>query len=215
MFQRRNPLPLLGRLRALVWPRKGWRRASVYLAHRVRRLPGTPYRIAAGFASGAAISFTPFIGLHFVGAAVLALVLRGNLMASAIGTAVGNPWTFPVIWLWIYTFGQWMLGGPATRELPETLSLNYIFQHPLEILWPMIIGGAPTAVVAWFVFFWPVRAAVARYQIARRKRIRRRLKALRARAKGREAATRDSGAREFGARKIGARGAAKGVSEVT
>ena len=211
----------MARLRDGLWPRKGWRRASTYLAHRVRRLPGTPYRIAAGFASGAAISFTPFIGFHFVGAAILAFFLRGNFMASAIGTVVGNPWTFPFIWFWIYSFGQWMLGGPVTRELPETLSLAYIFENPLEILWPMTVGGVPTAVAAWFAFFWPVRGTVARYQIARRKQIRRRRrKARRAAAKkeaarleaARQAADRQEAA---AAREVEAGGTAKGVSEVT
>ncbi len=183
MFQRRSPQPFLVRTRDLLWPRKGWRRASSYIAHRVRRLPGTPYRIAAGFASGAAISFTPFIGLHFVGGAVLAMALRGNLMASAIGTVIGNPWTFPIIWLWIYTFGQWLLGGEALTELPAALSLTYIFENPLEILWPMTVGGVPTAVAAWFAFFWPIRLAVFRYQRGRRKVMRRRARARRKAAK--------------------------------
>ena len=198
MFRRRNPLPIIHRARELLWPRTGWRRASTYIAHRVRRLPGTPYRIAAGFASGAAVSFTPFIGLHFVGAAALAFVLRGNLMASAIGTAIGNPWTFPFIWLWIYSFGQWLLGGNGSADLPEHLSLQYIFEHPLRILWPMCVGGIPTAVVAWFVFFWPARSAVARYQKARRRRIRRRIRAAKAKT----------------ARKATLASSSKGVSEV-
>ena len=181
MFQRRDPLPPLLQVRDFLWPRKGWRRTSSYIAHRVRRLPGTPYRIAAGFASGAAISFTPFIGLHFVGGALMALILRGSLMASAIGTAIGNPWTFPFIWAWIYTFGVWLLGAEAETELPDTLSFGYIFDRPLEILWPMTVGGVPTAVVAWFVFFWSVRGTVARYQFVRRRRMLRRARTLRRR----------------------------------
>lgn len=183
MFARRNPLPIHRRLAMFMWPRRGWRRASVYLAHRVGRLPGTPYRIAAGFACGAAISFTPFIGFHFAGAALLALLVRGNVIASALGTVVGNPWTFPVIWAWIYTLGQWLLGGPAVSELPERLSLHYIFQRPWDVLWPMTVGGIATAVVGWFAFFWPIRGAVAEYQAARRRRMRRKIRARRARAK--------------------------------
>ena len=115
MFKRRKPRPALQRLFDAVWPKGGWRRSGTYVAHRLRRLPGTPYRIAAGFASGAAISFTPFIGLHFILAVVLALVLRGNLIAAAIGTVVGNPWTFPIIWLWIYSLGTWLIGNDRNR----------------------------------------------------------------------------------------------------
>ncbi len=179
MLGRRHPLPIYRRVRELVWPSAGWHRASLYIAHRLRRLPGTPYRIAAGFACGAAISFTPFIGFHFVGAALLSLLLRGSLLASAIGTVVGNPWTFPFIWTWIYALGQWMLGGEVVSELPAVLSLTYIFERPLDVLWPMTVGGVPTSVAAWFAFFWPVRGAVAEYQHARRLLVRRKERSAR------------------------------------
>ncbi len=177
MFGRRNPLPVHHRVWSVVWPRAGWRRASRYMAHRVRRLPGTPYRIAAGVASGAAVSFTPFIGLHFVAAALLALLLRGNVVASAIGTAVGNPWTFPFIWTWIYTLGQWLMGADAASDFPATLDLDYIFERPLDVLWPMTLGALPTAVAVWIGFFWPVRGVVAEYQHVRHNRIRRKVRA--------------------------------------
>ena len=177
MFGRRHPLPIHRRAWALVWPGGGWRRAGLYVAHRLRRLPGTPYRIAAGFACGAAISFTPFIGFHFVGAALLSVLLRGSLLASAIGTVVGNPWTFPFIWTWIYALGQWLLGGEVVSVLPAALSLTYIFDRPLDVLWPMTVGGVPTAVAAWFAFFWPVRGAVAEYQHVRSRRVRKKTRA--------------------------------------
>jgi uncharacterized protein (DUF2062 family) len=175
MFGRRNPLPLSRRLIAALWPRGGFGRLGRYVGHRLGRLPGTPYRLAAGFACGAAVSFTPFIGLHFVGAALLALAMRGNLLASAIGTVVGNPWTFPFIWGWSYFFGQWLLGGSATFQLPENLTVEFIFDHVLDVLWPMTVGGLPTAVVVWFGFYWPVYRMVDQYQKARRRRIRRKV----------------------------------------
>jgi uncharacterized protein len=175
MFKRRNPLPLHKRAGEIVWPSGGWRRSGAYVAHRLRRLPGTPYRIAAGFASGAAISFTPFIGLHFVLAAVIAVLVRGNVIAAAIGTVVGNPWTFPFIWLWIYSLGSWVLGDHGLTELPEDLSFQ-IFENPMEVLLPMVVGGIPTAIAAWFVFFWPLQRTIAEYQKARRRLLRRRMR---------------------------------------
>ncbi|WP_282609010.1 DUF2062 domain-containing protein [Pelagibius sp. Alg239-R121] len=175
MFQRRNPLPWAARIAQLIWPTQGWRRAGSYVAHRLRRLPGTPYRIAAGFASGAAVSFTPFIGLHFVLAGLLAMLLRGNLMAAAIGTVVGNPWTFPFIWWWIYGLGTWILGGNGTNGLPDELTFSYIFDNPLKVLVPMVVGAVPTATLAWFLCFWPLRRMVDRYQTARLKRLQKKL----------------------------------------
>ncbi|NIA66995.1 DUF2062 domain-containing protein [Pelagibius litoralis] len=186
MFKRRQPLPILKRAFEILWPKGGWRRSGAYVAHRLRRLPGTPYRIAAGFASGAAISFTPFIGLHFILAAVIAIALRGNLLAAAIGTVVGNPWTFPFIWLWIYSLGTWLIGSDDLTALPQSLSFEYIFENPLKVLLPMTVGGVPTAIFAWFVFFWPIQRTVDQYQKARRRRTRRKLRRLKNADLGRE-----------------------------
>lgn len=190
LFKRRHPLTFTKRLGALFWPRAGWRRTATYFGHRLSRLPGSPSGIAAGFACGAAISFTPLIGLHFIGAAVLAWILRGNLFASAVGTVVGNPWTFPLIWIWIFNLGNWLLGQSAGRELPEGMSFTLIVEHPWEIFLPMLVGGIPTALVAWFAFFFPVKRLVAGYQKARAKRLRRKVERQLARGE-REAAARE------------------------
>lgn len=167
MFRRRRRLHPIRRLREFLWPSGGWRRSTLYIAHRVGRLPGTPYSIAAGFASGAAVSVTPFLGFHFAGAALLSWLLRGNILASALGTVIGNPWTFPFIFLWIYHLGNWMMGQSGPEALPEEPTLTYIFDDPLRLLLPMTLGGLPTAVVVWIATFWPVRVAVASYQRAR------------------------------------------------
>ena len=184
MFKRRKPLPYHRRLRDLVWPRRGFQRSTKYIAHRLRRLPGTPYRIAAGFASGAAVSFTPFLGLHFVMAALFALALRGSLVASAIGTVVGNPWTFPFIWAWLYSSGHWLLGNDVSDALPHNLSIRYVFDNFWAVLWPMTVSGIPTSIAAWFAFFLPARRMVAEYQRARRWRIRRKVLRRRKSVKG-------------------------------
>ncbi len=170
MFRRRDKPGWGSRIREILWPRKGWHRAGAYFAHRVKRLPGSPYSIAAGFACGAAMSFTPFIGFHFFGAALLAWLIGGNFIASALGTAVGNPWTFPFIWVLIYRIGCWMLGWEIGHALPDELSIEYIFDEPRAILLPMFLGSLPAGLVVWFALFWPVRSVVANYQKMRHHR---------------------------------------------
>ncbi|WP_028878692.1 DUF2062 domain-containing protein [Terasakiella pusilla] len=184
MFRRRQKSPLLERIFGFFWPKIGWKRSSRYVGHRVARLPGTPYSIAAGFACGAAISFTPFIGLHLAGGALLAWLIRGNLLASWIGTLVGNPWTFPFIWIGIYKLG--LLMGAGVENSSENLDFITFFEQFLDalhsfdvsyigeiawpVLWPMIVGGAPCFVLSWILFFFPIKILVKRYHSRRVKR---------------------------------------------
>ena len=164
LFKRHKKLHPVHHVRNAIWPKLGWGRAARYLLHRVGRLPATPYGIAAGFACGAAISFTPFMGFHIASAALIAWLIRGNVLASALGTVVGNPWTFPFIWMWIFHFGNWVLQTDATQTAPNSLTFQLILDHPDWLLWPMTVGGVPTAILVWFVFYWPIRQIVANYQ---------------------------------------------------
>lgn len=187
MFRRRRR-PFGGRLRDLVWPRAGWRRVGAYFGHRVRRLPGSPYSIAAGLACGVAVSFTPLVGFHFLLAAGLAWAIGGNVIAAAVGTAVGNPWTFPVIWFAAYRAGTWILGAAEDGAPPGDLTMAIIVDNPRAVLLPMLVGGLPMAAAAWAAAFWLVRRAVARYQQLRRARIARARRGRRGGADGPAAA---------------------------
>ena len=76
------------------WPRGGWGRAALYVKHRMRRLPDTPEKIARGIFAGIFTVFSPFYGMHFVVAALIAFIVRGNVLAALLATFVGNPLTY-------------------------------------------------------------------------------------------------------------------------
>lgn len=64
-------------------------------------------------------TFTPFYTLHFVVAAVIAKLMRGNILASLMATFFGNPLTYiPIAWVSL-TSGHWMLGRSLDRSLLE------------------------------------------------------------------------------------------------
>jgi hypothetical protein len=173
IFDRRHKPSLGARVRNLIWPRSGWQRASRYLVHRVRRLPGSPYAIAAGFACGAAISMTPFPGVHFVLSGLLAWMIGASILASAIGTAVGNPWTFPFIWIWVYNLGSWILGS-GDRLGSDAITLSYLLDHPMDVLLPMMVGSVPTGILIWLLLYWLIKRMVHSYQSHRSDRLARR-----------------------------------------
>jgi len=175
VFRRRNQMPLWQRLRGWVWPHIGWRRHGRYVLKRLTRMPGTPHSIAAGFACGAAISFTPFMGLHIALGILLSMVVRGNYIAAVIGTVVGNPWTFPVIWVSTYKLGHYLLGTtPAVGRHLHPLTLETVIENIHALLWPMTVGSIPMAIVAWLAFYFPLARLIAAFQAARERRRQRR-----------------------------------------
>lgn len=178
LFKRRNKPSHLERLRVAVWPRHSFARSARYFSKRVLRLTASPHAIALGFAAGAFASFTPFIGLHFILSFVIAFIIGGNMIAAALGTAVGNPLTFPLIWATTYKVGTLIAYGEA-----KTLSTGDMSQHLggslleksldaiLPLIKPMVIGSVPLGLVAGFVFYFIVLYSVRAYQRARRHRL--------------------------------------------
>ena len=121
MFKRRDSRPWWRLAREMVWPQSGWKRAGIYTMHRLRRLPDSPERIARGVFAGVFISFTPLFGFHFIGAAAIALAIRGNIAAALIGTFVGNPLTTPFFMTLSLETGYRMLGAANPLPLSEVL----------------------------------------------------------------------------------------------
>lgn len=185
LFRRRHGPTLSQRIKGFLWPRRGLHRGWRYLWHRVTRISATPHTIALGVAAGAFASFTPFMGLHFIIAAAIALALGGSVVASAIGTAVGNPLTFPFIWLSTYNLGAMLLGYRQRTHvhinLPDNM-LRLLLTEPGRLwraFWyaidpyviPMIIGGIPLGLACGVAVYFIVRSAVAGYQRRRQARL--------------------------------------------
>ncbi|MGI3166621.1 DUF2062 domain-containing protein [Pseudooceanicola sp. 200-1SW] len=122
VFKRRDRRPYWKIVFEFFWPRGGWTRAFHYVKHRLRRLPDTPEKIARGIFAGLFTTFTPFFGMHFVVAASLAVILRGNVLAALLATFVGNPLTYVPIGVISLQTGYWLLrvtgeGGPPPGPL--------------------------------------------------------------------------------------------------
>lgn len=179
MFKRRKQLTLGHKVLGFFWPRIGWQRAGYYTLHRLARMPGSAYSIAGGFACGAAVSFTPFVGLHFIISGILAWIIRCNIIASAVGTAIGNPWTFPFIWTWLYKSGEWIItgGNPDYTNTPEfgaffgnmmeaalNFDIPYLIETVAPVFWPMFVSGLPTGFVIWWVFYIPLKYVIQKRQ---------------------------------------------------
>ena len=120
VFKRRTPKTYIRAFVESFYPKGGWTRALQYVVHRVRRLPDPAHKIARGIAAGVFTCFTPFFGLHFLVAAGIAWVIRGNMMAALLATFVGNPITFPFIAAISMELGTWIRGRPPL-PLPDVV----------------------------------------------------------------------------------------------
>ncbi|MBR3677021.1 MAG: DUF2062 domain-containing protein [Alphaproteobacteria bacterium] len=150
----------------------------------LKRLKGTPYSIAAGFACGVAISFTPFIGFHLILAAVTAWIIRGNVVSSAIGTLIGNPWTFPFIWIAVLSTGNFLLGDIVTAGQVNfirifesaskaliTLNFSHFGRDVWPIFFPMLVGCIPYYIISWLVSYKLIKITMDKIAKKRAKRI--------------------------------------------
>lgn len=166
LFATYHPKTFLQKIKDIFLPPCGYKRAFKYLGYRIMRLKASPYSLAAGFANGVAISFTPLLGGHLALAWFLSWILRGNYAAASFGTLIGMPWTLPFMWYLVYKTGESIihfLGKDFphmafSKDIfaPTSFSVSDLFHSPEALLWPMFIGILPICLTAWFLVFFIV-----------------------------------------------------------
>jgi uncharacterized protein (DUF2062 family) len=166
LFRSREKPDLWARLRTAMWPRVSWQRSLQYFRKRVLRLSGTPHSVALGVALGVSVACTPFFGLHTIIAIAIAFLVGGNLVAAALGTAFGNPLTYPFIWASTDLLGHLIVGGKA----PHFRHLAWL-KAPLAEFKPMLVGSVPLGLVAGLVAYIVVVMATSAFQNMRRQRL--------------------------------------------
>jgi uncharacterized protein (DUF2062 family) len=172
LFRRRKPIGFPERIRIFFWPRRSFSRSFQYFGKRILRLTATPHAIAAGVAAGVMASWTPFIGLHFVIAAILAYLMAGNILASAFGTAFGNPLSFPFIWTASYLLGGRLLIDDFDGRVPQFHFGNFGYLELWEpLIKPMLIGCLPFMLVSGGIFYVITYYSVSTFQAQRRRKL--------------------------------------------
>lgn len=122
-------------------------------------LDSHPGHIAAGFAVGVFISFTPFFGLHTPLAIAAAFLLRLNKLTCITGAWVNTPITVVPILGVSYKLGAFLRGRPI-KELPVAAGLEW---HNLEryakslILGSSILGFFAAIIAYFFCYYLVIR----------------------------------------------------------
>lgn len=86
--------------------------------------------------------FMCFMPMPFqmIPAAILALLLRANLILSVALVWISNPITMLPMMYGCYRLGNWLLGKGAVFPLHEKFSLTLILTHLSGIFIPLILG---------------------------------------------------------------------------
>ncbi|MBT7642429.1 MAG: DUF2062 domain-containing protein [Rhodobiaceae bacterium] len=175
MFRRRLPQTYWQKARQFLWPREGWIRATLYLWRRTIRLSGTPHSIALGLAIGAFVSANPILGTHILWAAFIIYFIGGNFLAAVLGTWMGNPLSFPFIWLATFNLGHLILGTSGDVQKLPKLSLGLLIDAPigtlLPLIGPMLLGWIPVGLVLGALVYYPSYWSIETYQVRRRARL--------------------------------------------
>jgi uncharacterized protein len=160
-------------LRVHLWPRRSWGRSGRYVVYRLRRLSASPHAIALGFAVGAFAAVTPYIGTHLMMAALLSWAIGGSIVASVLGTFVGNPLTYPFLWYASYELGNAILGDETThKDIDLSRGLfQSSFEHLWPILKPMSLGSIPIGIAVATLCYFLVRPMVDAYQHRRKREL--------------------------------------------
>lgn len=158
LFASRDEPSFARRVRLLVWPRVSFSRSARYAIKRTLRVKASPHKIAIGCAAGVFASITPLIGVQMAMAALIAVVLRGSLVAAMLATFVGNPLSWPVIWGATYMLGVAILGNFGSAE---AASLTTGSDPIWPILFPMLIGSVPIGLAVAALSYGVVARSVA------------------------------------------------------
>ncbi|MEI6096982.1 MAG: DUF2062 domain-containing protein [Alphaproteobacteria bacterium] len=202
VFKRRTPLTWMAWAKSQVYPAGGFKRATIYLWHRLRRLPDPPHRIARGVFAGTFVNFPPIFGLQMLAAAGLAWAMRGNVLAALLGTFLSNPITTPLIAAVSIKLGYLFLGIPGGVDLKElfeafAMAGGELWHNLLAIFgpgethwtglanfwhriyWPYTVGSILPGIVTSLAFYWLTIPVLTAYQSLRRRRLAARVAALR------------------------------------
>lgn len=156
----------------------GWSRFFTYMKQRIIRLADSPHNIAAGLAMGISISFTPFVGTHIIQVGALAYITRGNVLAAALATAVGNPLTFlPFFWGPAIIVGSFIFKFFGFESDITHIDLGFegliaaAKEDPLNILLPWTVGGYLLAFLTWPIGYAILYPTIKAAKVAREKLI--------------------------------------------
>lgn len=130
------------------------RRRVKYFLLRFLRLPGTPGKLALGFALGACVNFFPTFGFGIPVAIFIVGLFRGNIPGGIIGDLLFKP-LFPVFFYLDFVVGGYFRGQPVKNIALAVKEMACLRIDAIKILGSTFLIGAliNSLVLGTFLFF--------------------------------------------------------------
>lgn len=119
-------------------------------------LDSHPGHIAAGFAVGVFISFTPFFAFHTIMAIAAAFLFRLNKLTCITGAWVNTPLTVVPVLAVSYKLGRVMQGLPPMELSFDRLDWQTLKPHAASLMLGTSVLGFLAAVIAYVLCYWLV-----------------------------------------------------------
>lgn len=119
---------------------------------RFLRLQGAPDEIAKGVAIGIFVGMTPTLGVQMVIAIFVAIWLKQNKIAAALGVWITNPVTAAPIYALQYESGRRLLQMPRL-QFPEELTFEAMKTLGWDLMGPLLFGSLIYAVICSIIAY--------------------------------------------------------------
>lgn len=119
-------------------------------------LDSHPGHIAAGFAVGVFISFTPFFGLHTPIAIAAAFLFRLNRLTTITGAWVNTPLTVGPALIASFKLGRFLRGLPPQPLIIRNLEWHELKVYSKSLLLGSSVIGIVAALVSYIICYWLV-----------------------------------------------------------
>lgn len=143
------------------------------------KVKDSPHRVALAFAVGVFMGISPFLGLHYIGAFLLAWFFRLNKLVALVGVSVNNPWTIVPITSFCVWIGAKLIGmnqvlphvewkhvtlPKIATKMADPENFLYIIKQLLPLIKAFFVGSFVICTVSAVVSFFIIHILASRYQ---------------------------------------------------
>ncbi|MDY6851378.1 MAG: DUF2062 domain-containing protein [Thermodesulfobacteriota bacterium] len=145
-----------------------------YFYLRLILLPDTPHRVSLGLAVGVFVGLTPTVPFQTILAVPISRLVRGSMIAAAIGVWITNPLTIPLFYPAFFFLGRALTPYGQAAQLSALNEGQNLLALGTDAALAGIFGGLVMGIILAPLTYLLAFKYVDRFQIRERARIRQR-----------------------------------------